>query len=77
MLVIVTAELGIDDMLLLALSQVSLMLKAENGSPSTQGRPAGDEEPGVGPVLRRRAGEPEAEPAEVAVGDGRPLGVWA
>lgn len=43
----------------------------------TQGWPAGDEEPGVGPVLRRLAGEPEAEPAEVAVGDGRPLGVRA
>lgn len=39
-------------------------------------RPAGNDELGVGPVLRCRSGEPEAEPAEVAVGDGRPLGVW-
>lgn len=42
----------------------------------TQGRPSGNEEPGVGPVLRRCAGEPEAAAAEMAVEDGRPLGLW-
>lgn len=40
-----------------------------------QDRPAGNEEPGVRPVLQRCAGEPEAESAEVAVGDGGPLGL--
>lgn len=40
-----------------------------------QDRPAWNKKPGVRPVLQRRAGEPEAASAEVAVGDGRPLGL--
>lgn len=41
-----------------------------------QDRPTGNKEPGVRPVLQRRAGEPEAGSAEVAVEDWRPLGLW-
>lgn len=44
---------------------------------STQDRPAGVGKPGGGPVLQHRAGEAEAESAEVAVADRGPLGLWA
>lgn len=43
----------------------------------SQSRPTGDNQPGIRPGLQRRAGEPEAESAEVAVGDRGPLGLWA
>lgn len=43
----------------------------------TQGRPTGDDKPGIRPILQHCAREPEAESAEVAVGDRGPLGLWA
>lgn len=43
----------------------------------TQDRPSGGQEPGVRPVLQRRAGQPQAASAEMAVGDRRPLGLRA